>query len=66
MKKMMGIVRAFVAEEDGAALTEYIVLLGILVGGVIVAVGAFGQGLNSVWTSWATWISTVPQAPAVP
>jgi len=63
MSKMVEIVRAFAAEEDGAALTEYIVLLGILVGGVIAAVTLFGTNLNTVWQTWATWIGTVPAAP---
>ena len=56
MGKMVEIVRAFAAEEDGGAMTEYIVLLGILVGGVIAAVTLFGTDLNTVWQSWATWI----------
>jgi pilus assembly protein Flp/PilA len=64
MKRITGIVRAFAAEEDGAALTEYIVLLGILVGGVIGAVTLFGENLNTVWQSWADWVSSVPGAPS--
>ena len=66
MTKIVETFRAFSAEESGAALTEYIVLLGILVGGVIVAVTAFGSGLNTVWSSWGVWIGSVPSAPAVP
>ena len=56
--------RTFLAEEDGAALTEYVVLLGILVGGVIVGVGTFSTGLSTVWATWGSWIGSVPTAPA--
>lgn len=43
--------------QEGVALTEYIVLLGLLVAGVIIAVGIFGSNLSSVWTAWGTWMS---------
>jgi pilus assembly protein Flp/PilA len=46
----------FRKEEDGLALTEYLVVLGLLIGGVIVAVEAFGGGLSTVWTNWTTWV----------
>ena len=36
MTKLADMVRAFAREEDGIALTEYLILLGLLVGGVIV------------------------------
>ncbi|WP_066112407.1 hypothetical protein [Salipiger sp. CCB-MM3] len=42
-------------EEDGLALTEYLLLLGLLVGGVILAVGFFGSALSDGWTQWADW-----------
>lgn len=44
-------------EEDGVALSEYLVLLGLLVAGVLVAVGTFGTNLGVTWTTWATWIA---------
>ena len=37
MKALLYKVRAFAREEDGVALTEYLILLGLLVGGVIVS-----------------------------
>jgi pilus assembly protein Flp/PilA len=45
--------RAFAREEDGIALTEYLILLGLLVGGVILAVGTASTSLSNAWTSWA-------------
>lgn len=43
----------FKHDEDGLALTEYLLLLGLLVGGVIVAVTLFGTNLGNAWNSWA-------------
>ncbi|WP_428648636.1 Flp family type IVb pilin, partial [Roseibium sp.] len=46
--------------EDGVALTEYLMLLGLLVAGVIVAVTAAGTNLAAAWDSWGTfWTTTV-------
>ena len=45
----------FARDEEGLALTEYLVLLGLLIGGVIVAVTLFGQGLSDAWDSWTAW-----------
>lgn len=43
-------------EEDGVALSEYLILLGLLVGGVIAAVLLFGTNLGLAWDAWADWI----------
>ncbi len=55
MKAVMSKVRAFAREEDGVALTEYLILLGLLIGGVIVAVTAAGTNLSNAWTAWGSW-----------
>ena len=55
MKVLVNSVRAFAREEDGVALTEYLILLGILVGGVVASVVLIGGDLNAAWASWATW-----------
>lgn len=47
--------RAFAADEEGIALTEYLILLGLLVGGVIATVGLAGDSLEGAWTSWSTF-----------
>jgi pilus assembly protein Flp/PilA len=41
----------FHIEEDGLALTEYLILLGIIAGGLIALVGVFGTDLGGAWTS---------------
>lgn len=48
----------FVHDEDGLALTEYLVLLGLLVGGVIAAVIAFSGGLSDAWDSWTGFFTS--------
>ena len=55
MTKLADMVRAFAREEDGVALTEYLILLALLVGGVVTAVMVAGNSLNNAWTSWGSW-----------
>lgn len=50
--------RRFRDEDEGLALTEYLVVLGLMIGGVIAAVTLFGTNLNIAWTQWAGWITT--------
>ena len=47
----------FVNDEEGIALTEYLILLGLLTGAVIAAVLIFGRELGLNWQSWATWMT---------
>ena len=58
---MLGYVLEYVSkfknEEQGIALTEYLILLGLLTAGVIVAVLAIGVDLGAYWNSWAAWFS---------
>ncbi len=48
----------FTRDEDGLALTEYLVLLGLLVGGVIGAVIIFRTGLAGAWSSWGNFFTS--------
>ncbi|MCZ4091338.1 Flp family type IVb pilin [Sinorhizobium psoraleae] len=57
MKALLSKVRAFAREEDGVALTEYLILLALLVGGVIGAVTLAGTNLSAVWNGWAGWFT---------
>ena len=36
-------------QEQGLALTEYLILLGIIAGGLIAIVGVFGNDLGGAW-----------------
>lgn len=55
--KAITALQTFRKEEDGLALTEYLILLGLLAGAVIVAVGLFGTNLTGSWNTWALWIN---------
>lgn len=48
----INLLKMFRKEEDGLALTEYLILLGLLVGGVILSVVAIGVDLSAAWTTW--------------
>ena len=66
MKALLNKVRAFAREEDGVALTEYLILLGLLVGGVVASIVTIGGELETNWSSWATWFQGQDlDAPAV-
>lgn len=47
----MRIVRAFLAAEEGLAVTEYGLLLALVAVAVIAVVKAFGQQLQSIFTT---------------
>ena len=64
MKAFVNSVRAFAQEEDGVALTEYLILLALLVGGVITAVTLAGTNLATVWNAWAGWSTAHLSSPA--
>lgn len=50
MKTLANIARRFRQDEDGAAMVEYTVLLGILTAAVITLVVAVGAWVNTQWT----------------
>lgn len=64
MEYVIETIRCFADEEDGVALTEYLVLLGTLIGGVMVAVTGVGTNLASAWSSWSGFWTTTVSAPA--
>jgi pilus assembly protein Flp/PilA len=49
MSKAWNLVRRLAKEEEGAALIEYTVLLGILVVAVIATIVAVGVWVNGKW-----------------
>jgi pilus assembly protein Flp/PilA len=51
MSKVVNLVKRFVADEEGAALIEYTVLLGIMLIAVITAIIAVGGWVNNKWTA---------------
>ena len=55
LQKTSNIFVDFLKEEDGLALTEYLILLGLLVGAVIASVLIIGEELSAAWATWATF-----------
>jgi pilus assembly protein Flp/PilA len=53
--------QCFKRDEKGIALTEYLILLGLLTGAVIVAVLGFGEQLGTLWEEWNQWLRGEPQ-----
>ena len=51
MRKFLGTLKKLGKDEDGAALIEYTVLLGILLVAVIVTIGLVGTWINGQWTA---------------
>jgi len=54
MTKLANFARRFVADEEGAALIEYTVLIGIMLVAVIAAIIAVGGWINTQWTNLNT------------
>lgn len=44
--------------DEGLALTEYLILLGLLTAAVIGAVTLFGQNLGAAWSTWGAWLGS--------
>jgi pilus assembly protein Flp/PilA len=51
MSKVVSLAKCFVADEEGAALIEYTVLLGILLIAVIATIVAVGGWVNNKWVA---------------
>lgn len=58
VQQLMMIWASFKKDEKGIALTEYLILLGLLTAAVIAAVIAFGTNLSVAWTAWSDWIGS--------
>ena len=57
MQKVMGFFSQLKDDEEGAALVEYTVLLGILLVAVIATIVLVGGWVNTKWTGLYTAIS---------
>jgi pilus assembly protein Flp/PilA len=51
MSKVLAFIENFRKDEDGAALIEYTVLLGIMLVTVIATIIAVGTWINGKWTA---------------
>ena len=57
MSKTWKVMQKLGRDEDGAALIEYTVLLGILLIAVIASIGAVGTYVNGRWNTLATTLT---------
>ena len=57
MSKVTSLIARLRRDEDGAALIEYTVLLGIMVVAVIATIIAVGGWINGQWTALNTQIN---------
>ncbi len=48
---MRNLIKRLQTDEDGAALVEYTVLLGILLVAVFATIGLVGKWINKEWTA---------------
>jgi len=65
MRKIVTLVKKLAADDEGAALIEYTVLLGILLVAVIATIVAVGKWINKEWTALngqLTWLDAVNSA----
>jgi pilus assembly protein Flp/PilA len=51
MREALMVVRKLINDEEGAALVEYTVLLGIMLVAVIATIVAVGGWVNGKWTA---------------
>ena len=61
---LSNLVKRFHSEEEGLALTEYMILLGLLTVVVIGAVTAYGESLGELWQGWADWLGAQEAPPS--
>lgn len=54
MKKLMTMARQFRDDNNGAAMVEYTILLGIITAAVIVSIIAVGLWVSNQWTALTT------------
>jgi len=54
MRKLLGAIKKFGNDEEGAALIEYTVLLGILLVAVIATITLVGTWISGQWTALNT------------
>jgi len=57
MTKVLNLAKRFAADEEGAALIEYTVLIGILLVAVIATIVGVGNWVNNQWTTLNTTLS---------
>lgn len=63
MKRLSNLVRAFVKEDEGAAIAEYGLLLAIVAIGAITVLIAFRAQVEAIFTRIGTGLQSMPDTP---
>jgi pilus assembly protein Flp/PilA len=58
MRKLLSSVRSFSKNEEGAALVEYAVILGIILAVTVAVMSSIGSSANTIFTSLSSMMST--------
>ena len=51
MRKLLNKVQQFRKDEDGAALVEYVIILGLILAVSLVVLGSIGTNANTIFTA---------------
>jgi pilus assembly protein Flp/PilA len=54
LEKILEKTLQFREQEDGLALTEYLILLAVVAGGIIALASTFSASLETAWTTMTT------------
>ena len=57
MRKLLNAVQGFSKNEEGAALVEYAVILGIILAVTVVVMSNIGSSANKIFTSLSTMMA---------
>jgi pilus assembly protein Flp/PilA len=60
MRSLVNLMKQLKSDENGAALIEYTVLLGIMLVAVIVTIGLVGTWVATKWTELSTQLALHP------
>ena len=58
MQTFTGLIRGFLADQDGATATEYAVMLALILLAVIAVIGSFGSATSGIWANDVSQIGT--------
>ena len=58
MRKLLNSVQGFSKNEEGAALVEYAVILGIILAVTVAVMSSIGSSANKIFTSLSTMMAT--------
>ncbi len=65
MTKLISLFKAFSTDEDGAAMIEYSILIGLIAAVVIAAIVLVGTWVDAAWTVLVAALGTAPAVPVV-